>query len=565
MTERIKVGTWNPSRLLEALGRIGYEPVAAILDIVDNSVSAQATEVRIELNLEKASTPGSGNGKTTVAAVSVVDNGMGMNEEQLDNAISLGSSNSTYSPNALSKFGMGLKSASASLGRRCTIVSRPADGPAMAAVLDHDLVAERGEYVYEFRSPTEAELSALDTVCLGGAGTLVTITKIVDSLPSPVEIQEGLRRRAGVTYFYALSGTTTGYPPMNLLINGEPVEPVDPLFESEIAAGEDGDLDETTWDGCSVRYIARRQTIQLTSDGTITARVTMTQLPHPPTLAHHTEQPQAQCRETYMIDPGNYGFYVYRNGRLIGWADSLGLVRRGVNLYAFRGRLEITAVADDVLNLDVTKSRIQLSEIANTQLSPIVGEALKKSRRAWNHATDELKRLLDSSPHLKMNEELDRIADIEDKEDQLDESVEPEKEQKRRRKRREETTTKRRATDEEGKRVREHSERVQYVNMLDNNQLWERAHHPEHGLIVRVNRSHRMFRDILEPLSENAQLVQAFDLTFFALARGEFDLVYKSRESEDKVEALVDEYRERVGNELSEIVRRLEMDHIFNS
>ena len=51
---------------------------------------------------------------------------------------------------------------------------------------------------------------------------------------------------------------------------------------------------------------------------------------------------------------------------------------------------------------------------------------------------------------------------------------------------------------------------------------------PKYGMIVRVNRSHRMFREILEPQFGNAQLVQAFDLLLFALARGEYTLVYKS-------------------------------------
>ena len=565
MADTIKTGTWNPSRVLEALGRIGYEPAAAILDIVDNSVSAKATEVRVDLEMKKSAPPGRSRMRTVVAAISIVDNGIGMNEEALDNAISLGSSNLAYSDNTLSKYGMGLKSASASLGRRCTIVSRPAEGPVMAAVLDHDQVEDRGEYVYELRAASDTELAALEEVCQGGQGTLVRITKIVDNLPSPVEILEGLKKRAGVTYFYALTGATTGYPQMNLIINGEPVKPVDPLFESEIADGEDGELDERTWDGCSVRYIERRKPIQLTSDGTVTAHVTITQLPHPPTFAHHFDRPIQQCRDKYLITAGNYGFYVYRNGRLIGWAESLGMVSRDVSLYSFRGRLEITADADDVLNLDVTKSRIQLSEIANTQLRPLAGEARKKSRAAWNHAGDELKRSTDSSSRSKMNEQLDRVADLEEKEDQLDESVEPEQEQHRRKTRREKTTHKRRATDEEGERVRARAERVQYVDSLENNQLWERAHHPEHGLIVRVNRSHRMFREILEPQFENSQLVQAFDLMFFSLARGEYDLVYKSEEEENKVEALVDEYRERVGSQLSEIVRQLEMDQLFNN
>ncbi|MCY4272464.1 MAG: ATP-binding protein [bacterium] len=565
MTKKIKTGTWNPSRVLEALGRIGYEPSAAILDIVDNSVSAQATDVSIELKLTQASPLGRGRPRTIVEAVVIVDNGIGMDETALDNAISLGSSDTSYSDNTLSKYGMGLKSASASLGRRCMIVSRSSDGSVLAAILDHDQVAKKGEYVYELRAASAEEIDALDKICLGKQGTLVQITKIADNLPSPVEIIDSLKKWTGVTYFYAIKGQTDGYPQVNLTINSAAVEAVDPLFELEIASGEDGELDDTSWDGCSVRYIERRKQIQLTPTGNVAAYVTITQLPHPPSLAHHSDRTKKEYHDKYLIEPGNYGFYIYRNGRLIGRAESLEMIPRHGELYSFRGRLEITAEADDVLNLDVTKSRITLSEIAETQLKPLVREAVKKSRNAWNYAGEQLRQITASSPHFKMSEALDRVAEIEEREDRIDESVEPEEEQEQRRRRRENIINKRRASDEEGERVRTHAERVQYVDTLKNNQLWERAHHSKHGLIVRVNRSHRMFREILQPQFENSELVQAFDLLFFSLARGEYDLVYKSEEEESKVESLVDEYRERVGVQLSEIVRRLDINNLFES
>ena len=38
---------------------------------------------------------------------------------------------------------------------------------------------------------------------------------------------------------------------------------------------------------------------------------------------------------------------------------------------------------------------------------------------------------------------------------------------------------------------------MQWVDILDNNQLWERAHDPEAGLIVRVNNSHRFAREMI--------------------------------------------------------------------
>ena len=48
----IKEGLWDAGRVLQALGRIGYDPVSAILDLVDNSVSAGSTSVAIKVNTE---------------------------------------------------------------------------------------------------------------------------------------------------------------------------------------------------------------------------------------------------------------------------------------------------------------------------------------------------------------------------------------------------------------------------------------------------------------------------------------------------------------------------------
>ena len=111
--------------------------------------------------------------------------------------------------------------------------------------------------------------------------------------------------------------------------------------------------------------------------------------------------------------------------------------------------------------------------------------------------------------------------------------------------------------------LKKEGQRVQYVLSLDNNQLWERAHDPEVGLIVKVNQSHRLYKDIIEPYRENAPLIKTIDVLFFALARGEFSLIYKSEFDENIIEEIIDEYRERVGNDLSEIIKKLNIKNVF--
>ncbi len=553
---------WNPNRVLTAIGRIGYQPVSALLDIADNSVSAKASKVAITVETESQQS-GKGRPKAILKAFSIADNGSGMDVAGLDNALSLGSSPQAYHEYTLSKFGLGLKSAAASLGRHLEIITRPATGPTAVykAILDAEKITT--EYEYEVCEPTAEDLALLSAVASDGSGTIIRITALhQDSLPRASEIIEGLEQRAGVIYYYYLQGLVQHAPALSLTINGKPIEPFDPLFEAEIDK-DTGDLNENTWDGLAPKWIQRPQKIQLDTKGTIFAEVTITQLPHPPSVGRVGTMTQAACRDHYMIGAGNYGFYVYRNHRLISWADGLGFVPQDQDLYAFRGRFLIDSQADDLLNIDVTKSRIHLSEIATDQFKPLAHEAVKKSRAGWQAAKRNVDRILTRTPHDEANEELDKVSKLEEKSDELDESVAPPEEQDKLKQRREKAISEKPATPEESTKLRDQKQRVQWVDSLENNQLWERAHDPQAGIIVRVNSSHRFARDVIAAVQGDANLLKVIDVFFFALARGEYDLVYKSDHDQKVIEKVMGEYRERVGGTLSDLIRQLDVSQFL--
>lgn len=562
----IKEGTWNAGHVFQALSRIGYEPVSALLEFVDNSISARATRVVVKVNEEQEEGK-RGRPPTVLKSFVVADNGGGMDEEGIHNALTLGSSTESDDEHTLSKFGMGLKTATASLGKRLEIVSRPQEDPANVykAVLDQDSILEAGKYVYHLTEPTVEDLRELNACAQGESGTLIRVTKLLlDSLPRTSEIVDGLKSWAGVIYYYFLKGLAEGSERLSLKIDEHDIAPVDALFVDEIADGKNGDLSEHTWDGLSPKWIARPQRIQLATTGTLSAEIAMTQLPHPSSVARLTSTTQKCCRDRYLIGPGNYGFYIYRNWRLISWADSLGCVWHAQDLYAFRGRLLINSDADDVLNINVTKSRIQLSEIAQNQLMPRVQEAMKRSIVAWNNAKQTTKRLRQPDPHDAANEALNRISTLQVDEDWRDEILAPLEEKQALEARRTKAASAKPINREDLQRINETGQRVLYVDALDNNQLWERAHHPEHGLIVRVNRSHRFCRHILDTVPENGNLQKIIDVLFFAIARGEYDLVYKSNHEDNTIEEILGEYREEVGGTLSDVVRRLNLTEFLS-
>ena len=91
----------SPNVLMNSMRSIGYSFKTAVADIIDNSISAQATEVRIYTPINDD------------IYIVFFDNGIGMSPKELLNAMKYGSDN-TYGENDLGRFGLGLKSASLS-------------------------------------------------------------------------------------------------------------------------------------------------------------------------------------------------------------------------------------------------------------------------------------------------------------------------------------------------------------------------------------------------------------------------------------------------------------------
>ena len=265
-------GSWNAGRVFQSLGRIGYDPVSAILDLVDNSVSAGATSIYIRVNdkIAEQTDRQRGRPRAVIESFAIVDNGCGMDEDGLHNALTLGSSTQSYNQDTLSKFGIGLKSATSSLGRRLEIISRAENdlNVVRKVVVDHDLIVQEGRYVYDLTQPTEEDLDELKACTQGESGTLVRITKLFhESFPRTSEIIDGLKTKAGVFYYYYLKGIVEGLEPVRLKIDDHEVEAVDPLFEHEIDL-EEANLNENTWDGLRPKWITKPQRIQVDTSGT---------------------------------------------------------------------------------------------------------------------------------------------------------------------------------------------------------------------------------------------------------------------------------------------------------
>ena len=103
------------SAMIESLRGLGYTTATALADIIDNSIAASASNINITFIW-----------LGTKSIISILDNGNGMTESELDKGMRLGEINplENREPTDLGRFGLGLKTASFSQCRRLTVASR---------------------------------------------------------------------------------------------------------------------------------------------------------------------------------------------------------------------------------------------------------------------------------------------------------------------------------------------------------------------------------------------------------------------------------------------------------
>lgn len=105
----------SAKRLINTLRSLGYELPTAVAELVDNSIEAHASVVNITVEFDGIN-----------SWVMIADNGRGMSNEKLKEAMRYGS-DSEYNEKSLGKFGLGLKTASFSQAKRWIVATRSED------------------------------------------------------------------------------------------------------------------------------------------------------------------------------------------------------------------------------------------------------------------------------------------------------------------------------------------------------------------------------------------------------------------------------------------------------
>lgn len=168
MEEYIKaeIAKPNPKSTINSYRSFGYNLSTAIADIIDNSISANANEIRLDYKW---------NGQDSF--ISISDNGIGMNNKELVLAMTPGSKDpeEIRSEKDLGRFGMGLKTASFSQCKRLTCITKSESYATIKRCWDIDFINSENEWqLLDYVSDN----SFLEKIEILKSGTLVLWEKL---------------------------------------------------------------------------------------------------------------------------------------------------------------------------------------------------------------------------------------------------------------------------------------------------------------------------------------------------------------------------------------------------
>ena len=337
--------------LLASLRSVGYNEETAIADIIDNCISAQAHEIKIQFDWEKK-------------RIVISDDGFGMNEKDLIENMRIGSSDPSKirGKDDLGRFGMGMKTAAFSLWKKLTVITK-SDSVVSNASWDLDLIPEIG---WNLIIRDESEIFEF-LAQMGERGTIV----VIESLDRVIDIDDEKKAK---NKFYRIASKTEKHLALTfhrfieeddlvLELNGNQIKAWNPFILENSATQELPEESIFSDDGCAEVII------------------------QPYVLPHKTK---FASDDDYQAAGGpkgwNYhqGIYVYRNRRLIICGTWFDYIKKEPAYNLARIKIDITSASDEDWKIDIKKSTASLPSYVREAVEREIELCTETSARVYN-------------------------------------------------------------------------------------------------------------------------------------------------------------------------------------
>lgn len=325
----------SASASILSLRAFDYDLASALADIVDNSISAGAKKIEIKPTWDKES-----------SSIAVIDDGRGMSESTLHEAMRFGSTSPTQKrePHDLGRFGLGLKTASIWACRRVTVLSKQLGGDVSVRVWDVDHVIEQNAWIVGNKADGNLAISFLSRLKSMDSGTIVVWEKMDTLLEGGIDGQstrsedsfnkyysDSLKHIAMVFHrFIEKHGVT-------ILSGNYMILPWNPLSSSpspELAQADNFSYKEAV------------------------IKILCGVMPHPKRLSQQQQEDVGGPLGWYA----QQGFYIYRRDRIIVAGGWLGLLKSADHYKLARIAVDVPNSLDLYLGVSVTKTNISLPD-----------------------------------------------------------------------------------------------------------------------------------------------------------------------------------------------------------
>ncbi|HSY42289.1 MAG TPA: ATP-binding protein [Candidatus Acidoferrum sp.] len=333
----------NPGKLIESLRCLGYDNYHAIADLVDNSLDASAKLVQVIVRTRNSETE-----------IIIADNGIGMDSEILDQAIRLGSLVEKDSATDLGKFGMGLCTASLSLCRQTTVLTKAQDGELLKAVNDVDEVKKHNDFVSLFgKAEMEEQILFDELLPKASSGTILILRKCDNVQHSNLTVfSKTLAKQLARIFRYFIKAGTA------ISVNGEKLAAIDPL----------------EWENSKTeRFDEGKIEIEIKENGQFVRDVISVKLAVLP-------DDSATGDASIGVSLKSQGFYILRNNREVLDAVTFDLYTRHNDYNRFRGEIHFGGTLDKYMGVNFTKRNVSAHQSLQDQIRNYIVGQLKTIR-----------------------------------------------------------------------------------------------------------------------------------------------------------------------------------------
>ena len=348
------------STLMGSLRSMGYSFESAVADVIDNSISAHAQNIRILF----PSTP------LDELAIGILDDGDGMKGDVLFEAMRYGSlsAEEERSEDDLGRFGMGMKSASLSQCRCLTVISF--DGETLNGFKwDYNHILMTQDWMIQELEKNEIdELPYIERLKKQDKGTLV-LWQDFDVISNSsggqvystlIELRSTLENTLALIYHRYLTGL--GMQHLHIYINELGIKPQDPFLEQHPKTTVKKEIELDIKDSNGIERIIKIRPFILP-------------------FATELREKDKQLIDGIENLRAKQGFYVYRNKRLIIWGTWFGMKQRSELTKNTRIRVDIPNTLDDIWSIDIKKQQASIPKQILQRLKKAVDEALDFSVR----------------------------------------------------------------------------------------------------------------------------------------------------------------------------------------